>query len=1112
MKLLLLVFTTFIGLLSAFGQQSSFTGYAAAADNSESVVEFNLGEYTLQSIDLDGVEHFVPQANKAARMLRKGAPDMIQFSRSLIIPDNGSVRIELLDVQFEEISNVNIAPSYGNIMRSENPALVNRVKGIQYAQNAFFPSEIADAGNPYIFRNTRGISIHIYPLQYNPVTQVLRINHSIRLRIVTDVNFSGVNERNPQRASKPTQGDKELYQRHFLNFSNSRYEAPESQGKMLVIAHDEFASAMQPFIAWKKQCGIPTELVNYSDLGSVAEITNRIRDEYYSNNLRYAILVGDIDQIPSPVRSGGKSDPSYGYVDGDDAYAEVQIGRFSAESLADVQTQVQRIIAYEQAAEGSHFSRVIGIGSQEGPGDDGEMDFEHIRNMQSDLLSYTYNEGIELFDGNQGGNDASGDPTPEDLSAALNAGAGLILYTGHGSSQSFVTTGFSNADVNNLSNQGMLPLIWAVACVNGEFDNGTCFAESWMRKTQGSEAAGATSVFMSSINQSWDPPMCAQDEMVDVLAELNAANGIRTYGGISLSGCMQMNDEYGSAGDEMTDTWHIFGDPSLLVRTQTPLAMTVSHDSSVPLGISQINVMVDVEDARVALLQNGNLLASGVVSGGMCTLEFDALSTPLPLQVSVTAFNRIPYQGTIDVIVPDGAFLIYDSNTVNDVNGNNNQLADYNENFFLNISTLNVGNADPGPVTGILSTASSFVTLSGANVCVFYPGVDPGIYASENCFSIQVADGVEDGTVVQFNLQLTSESGNSWSVTIPLTLHAPNIEVNLFQFSELEGNGNGRADAGEHILIRIPNENVGSSASEAGSASLTHGSPSLVTISENLNPAAIEVDGIEMLSFEYQIPADFTVPSSIAFVYSAVFGAYGVDFTFNLPVGERVEDFENGLPSVLWSNSGDSPWVEDQSVVFEGATSMKSGSINDLAQSDLILSGNITEPGVIRFNYKVSSEEGYDFLRFYIDGTEMASWSGLVDWSEVSFPVDAGQHEFHWSYAKDDIVSANEDAAWIDFVHLPIMESNQGIEAFDVSVARVFPNPTNSSITLIGIPSGDIELVLFDALGRSTANFNVTSNTSNLTINLDPSLTAGIYFLKVMRGKEYVETLRVQKL
>ncbi len=1101
MKSLLFVFTTFIGLLSAFGQQSSFSGYSINPENSESVVEFNLGEYSFQSIDLNGVEYFVPQANKAARMLQKGAPDLIQFSRSVIIPNKGNARIEIIDVQFEEISNVRIAPSYGNIMRNENPTQVNRVKGIQYTENAFFPSKIAATGNPYIFRNTRGVAIHIFPLQYNPVTQVLRVNHSIRIRVVTDTQFAGINERNPQRASKPAQGDKELYQRHFLNLNHSRYDAPESEGKMLVIAHDAFASAMEPFVAWKKQCGIPTEMVNYSDLGSIAEITNRIRDEYYANNLRYAILVGDIDQIPSPVRSGGKSDPSYGYVDGDDAYAEVQIGRFSAESLADVQTQVQRIIAYEQAAEGSHFSRAIGIGSQEGPGDDNEMDFEHIRGMHTDLLNYTYTNAAEFFEGSQGGNDASGDPSAEQLAESLQEGAGLILYTGHGSAQSFSTTGFSNADIVNLSNTNKLPLIWSVACVNGEFDNGTCFAETWMRHTVNDEPAGATSVLMSSINQSWDPPMCAQDEMVDVLTELNAANGIRTYGGISLSGCMQMNDEYGSAGDEMTDTWHIFGDPSLLVRTQIPLAMTVNHDSSVPLGISQLNVMVDVEDARVALLQNGNLLASGVVSGGMCTLEFDALSTPLPLQVSVTAFNRIPYQGVIDVIVPDGAFLIYESNEVNDLSGNNNQVADYNENFYLNISTINVGNADPGPVTGILSTASSFVTLTGTSGCVFYPGVTPGTYASEDCFSIQVADGVTDGTVVQFNLQLTSESGNSWSVTIPLTLHAPEIEVTNFELVELSGNGNGRADAGEQIRILIPNRNVGSATSASGAATLTHGAPTLQTLASELSPDAIDADSEFIAAYDYQIPTDFAVPASVSFVYNAMFGMYGADFSFNLPVGELVEDFENGLPSALWSNSGDFPWVEDQSVVFEGETSMKSGNIDHLAQSDLFLSGNVTEAGTIRFNYKVSSEEGYDFLRFYIDGVEMGFWSGLVDWTEISFPVSTGQHEFQWSYTKDEIVASNEDAAWIDFVHLPAMEEgSQGVESPEHNSLNFFPNPAHSEITITGISVGKCTIRLFDASGRLLNETVSNASQTTLGYTLDKELPSGIYLIQAIHN------------
>jgi hypothetical protein len=686
-----------------------------------------------------------------------------------------------------------------------------------------------------------------------------------------------------------------------------------------------------------------------------------------------------------------------------------------------------------------------------------------------------------------------------------------VLYTGHGSSQSFGTTGFSNADINNLSNQSTLPLIWAVACVNGEFDNGTCFAETWMRKSQNNQPAGAASVFMSSINQSWDPPMCAQDEMVDVLAELNSTNGIRTYGGISLSGCMQMNDEYGSAGDEMTDTWHIFGDPSLLVRTQTPLQMVVSHSSSVPIGISQLNVNVDVENARVALLQDGNLLASGIVSGGICTLTFDAIAAPLPLQVSVTAFNRIPYQGNIDVILPDGPFMIYNSNSVNDAASNNNQLADYNENFFLNVTASNVGNGYPGPLTGILTENSPFVTITGQSECVFYPVDNTTYYASNDCFAVQVVDGVADGTIVQFNLQLTSESGNQWSINIPLVLHAPEIQVPYFQFSELSGNGNGRADAGEQIRIRIPNENVGSSASASGTATLTHGSPSLQTLAENLSTNAIEVGSVELISFEYQIPQDFEVPSSILFTYNANFGAYSAASTYTLPVGERIEDFENTLPENLWLSGGDAPWTEDNVVVYEGLQSMKSGLIADNGLSVLELSGDVSENGEIGFSFKVSTEDGYDFLRFYVDDLEYGAWSGLVDWQEVSYPIAAGSHTFRWAYEKDDIVAANADAAWIDFVRLPNMESSQGIVNEKTQTKLTcFPNPVHNQLYIAGLQKGEFLLNWFDASGRLLHSSSGTTD-GTLTTCIANNLVSGIYLVQVIQASRTYEVMKVQK-
>ena len=94
----------------------------------------------------------------------------------------------------------------------------------------------------------------------------------------------------------------------------------------------------------------------------------------------------------------------------------------------------------------------------------------------------------------------------------MNAGRGMINYCGHGSDTSWGSTGFNNSNVNALVNDNMLPVICSVACVNGNFPNQTCFAEAWLRATNNGEPTGAVATYMSTVNQSWDPPMEGEDE------------------------------------------------------------------------------------------------------------------------------------------------------------------------------------------------------------------------------------------------------------------------------------------------------------------------------------------------------------------------------------------------------------------------------------------------------------------------------------------------------------------------------------------------------------------------------------------------------------------------
>jgi hypothetical protein len=126
------------------------------------------------------------------------------------------------------------------------------------------------------------------------------------------------------------------------------------------------------------------------------------------------------------------------------------------------------------------------------------------------------------------------------------------------------------------------------------------------------------------------------------------------------------------------------------------------------------------------------------------------------------------------------------------------------------------------------------------------------------------------------------------------------------------------------------------------------------------------------------------------------------------------ENFETGDFSLYnWLNAGNAYWNIVSDIVYEGTYAAKSGAITHNQQSTMQVEIDVNGE-YISFFRKVSSEPGYDYLRFYIDGAEQNKWSGELDWSKESFPVTHGPHTFKWSYTKDSSVSTGSDCAWLD--------------------------------------------------------------------------------------------------
>jgi subtilisin-like proprotein convertase family protein len=140
--------------------------------------------------------------------------------------------------------------------------------------------------------------------------------------------------------------------------------------------------------------------------------------------------------------------------------------------------------------------------------------------------------------------------------------------------------------------------------------------------------------------------------------------------------------------------------------------------------------------------------------------------------------------------------------------------------------------------------------------------------------------------------------------------------------------------------------------------------------------------------------------------------------TLTLVVGSLAEGLAASLdaPAQIITSSGDLPWIHQSLYSSDGIDAARSGAISDLQSS--VMSTQVTGPARVSFYWGVSSEAGYDYLRFYIDDVEQAAISGEVGWTLRELTLPAGVHTLKWSFIKDDFVRSGLDSGFVDRLHV----------------------------------------------------------------------------------------------
>lgn len=1118
--------------------QTSFTVLENLAD--KIVLRTTISEIDFQLIKNNSENYSSIQLPGFVTNHIKGNPDLPTFNKLLDIPYGATVDVNIVSFEEEEvILSANqlhkIVPAQPSISKADDASTIPFYynKSV-YNTNALIEPSIAKVVPLGKMRGHQLGRLEICPFKYNPVSGALMVYSDLVIEIV----FNGANH------SKTKRIHDKLRSSHFNNSFAKLINAQNYSNKdmlttypvkYVIVADPAFQSALQPLIEWKRKKGF-TVIEAYTNNPSVGTTTTSIKsflEGLYNAGTAtdpapsYLLIVGDIAQVPSFNGTTGNhvSDLYYcEYDGGGDFYPELYYGRFSATNAAQVTSMVDKTIEYEmyQFPDPSfleHAVMISGVDASMAPTyGNGQINYanSYYTNPAHNIISHTYLYPASANNASQIIQDA-------------NNGSCFINYTAHGYSAGWGDPSFTCTDVYNMTNDHKLALMIGNCCQSNKFDDPECFGEALLRV----QNKGAIGYIGGSNNTYWNEdywwavgagsisvnPIYSANELGvydrtwhdngEAQSEWHITNAQMMVGGnLAVT-------QAGGSEAYYYEIYHLMGDPSLMNYFGVPSPMNVSHMSAVPVGTSTLTVMAE-ENAYVAISMNGVLLDAKLVdASGSVNLSFQAFSTLGSADLVVTKQNKQPYIGTVQVINTNAPFVAYDNHLNVDATGNNDGLVDYGELITMDVTLSNFGMMSASGVSAQLTCSNSSVTiLDDIDSWGTIASGSSGLVT--NAFSVNIADDIADLEIINYELTVNDNNSNSWTSYFSTTAHAPALEIGELTIDDGQGNGNGRIEAGETVTFLLPSNNNGSSDCSGLIGTLSCSS-SYVSISNNsASFGALSANTQDIGSFEVTVDQSTPFGEPLLFTYTLEDGAYTTTNSFTEVAGLFSEDFESGDYSQFnWNPISSYPWTVNQNEVYEGLFSSVSANINNNQTSTMEIDIDVISQGEISFMKKVSSESNYDFLKFYIDGQLQGEWSGEIDWSAETFPVGQGQHTFSWVYYKDASVSDGADAAWVDYILFPPMNSTLNVEEnLMYSDLLIYPNPANTIISVefnAEFQSNGM-VFLHDSKGRlvQTSKEHINNGNNTLTFNVG-ALAQGMYLITISDGINAVSRQLVVK-
>lgn len=930
---------------------------------------------------------------------RTGEPMLPYQSISLLLPPGHAAR-EIEIIPGEEVfleGSFTLYPMQYSQPMSKGASGVFVLKEDVYQTDAAYPQQL---NGEMITQYMNGYALALSsftPVRYNPVSGRISYFKNVTVKIVTTQDEKSVMALQNLRTSETINNRLgSIAQNMEALTSYPQTDSRSDDYDLLIVTSATFASGFEDLVAFYAPRGIRAQVATTTDIyastpgqDNPEKIRNYIIQQYQDHGIQHVTLGGDVehvpyrgfychvqsssvyedDNIPSDLYFSGldgtwndNGNNLWGEIGEDDLLPEIGIGRFSVSNQTEFDALLHKTMQYQ--------SNPV-LGELDNPLLVGEWLYSNPTTYGSDYL--------ELLIGYQDENGYQTNGIPEDqnieklyesegswsastLMNTMNQGTSFIHHVGHANSN--YTMKFYNSDITN-SNFAPLDgtthnyaLIFSHGCICGAFDDNDCIAEKMITIEK-----MAVAVYMNSRygwfneGQTEGPAAHLNRELVDAFYDKKESQlGMAyTMARIETAPWVTAPGQW----EEGALRWNFYdcnllGDACVRFWSDEPTEITATYQETLPLGVPSVSISISgsgvIEGLSCHFIKDG--MSYGLAktdATGHAEIVFDEAITELgEASIYVSGYNTQLHEYPVMIVPNQGAYVVYASSEINDVNGNNNGQADYTESILLSTELENVGTVQADNVVATLSSQDEYVTITDNNETY---GNIPGETSMTiaDAFAFDIAGNVPDQHAIAFTVEATGQ--DTWSSGFAIIANAPALAMGNYYFDDASGNNNGMLDPGETANMVVTGLNNGHAGAYDVTAMLSSSDP-YITVNTGSAQDLGDLMAGGSSNVTFSVTADGDVPAGYTATLNILFEAmYGISVMHDINLNFSDYCFPSASCSFGDGFSG---------FMLESINNMNNGCSGDNGvdgYGDFTDMSTSLEPGE---TYTVSWESGYD--------------------------------------------------------------------------------------------------------------------------------------------------------